>query len=62
MLAALERGGRLSAHHAGMLETRRQEGNRALWRAAGERGEVTRSYVAKLLTIEEELSRLPIDD
>ena len=57
----MERGGKLSRHHAGMLETRRQEGNRALWRAAGERGEATRSYVAKLLTIEEELGKLPID-
>jgi hypothetical protein len=45
-----------------MLEQRRREGNRALWIAASEMGEGTRSYVAKLLTIEEELGRLPIDE
>jgi hypothetical protein len=60
--AALERDGRLSALHAAMLEQRREEGNRALWSAASEAGEATRSYVAKLLTIEEELNHLPIDE
>jgi hypothetical protein len=45
-----------------MLEQRRQEGNRALWSAASEAGEGTRTYVARLLNIEEELGRLPMDE
>ena len=60
--AALVRGGRLTVSHAAMLEQRRQEGNRALWSAAAEVGEGTRTYVARLLNIEEELGRLPMDE
>jgi hypothetical protein len=44
-----------------MLKTRREEGNQALFRAAGDLGEPMRSYVARLITIEDLLSRLPVD-
>jgi hypothetical protein len=56
---ALNRQGKLSIAHAGLLEFRRAEGNRALWTAAAELGEPFRSYVARLIAIEDLLSRLP---
>jgi hypothetical protein len=56
---ALRHGGRLSATPAGLIEFRRQEGNRALWTAAAELGEPARSYVARLIAIEDLLSQLP---
>ncbi|TMC80775.1 MAG: hypothetical protein E6I61_03910 [Chloroflexi bacterium] len=43
-----------------MLETRRAEGNQRVFRAAGELGESVRSYVARLIAIEELLAQLPI--
>jgi hypothetical protein len=52
--------GELDAKHAGMLKQRREEGNEALFRAGGELGEPVRSYVARLLTMEEILSSLPV--
>jgi hypothetical protein len=56
---ALSDGG-LDANHAEMLKTRRAEGNQAVFRAAGELGGAVRSHVARLLAIEELLSRLPV--
>ena len=61
MTAALARGGRLTAAHAEMLEQRREEGNQALWAAAGEAGDSARSHFARLLRIEEALGHLPLD-
>jgi hypothetical protein len=57
--AALARGGRLAHSHAGMLEARRAESSPALWSAAAELGEPVRSYVARLMTIEDVLGSLP---
>jgi hypothetical protein len=57
---ALPRG-HLDAQHVEMLKTRRKEGNQALFRAAGELGEPMRSYVARLITIEDMMARLPVD-
>jgi hypothetical protein len=59
--AALAGEGRLSAAHRAMLEQRREEGNQALWAAAGEAGGAARSHVARLLRIEEQLEMLPLD-
>jgi hypothetical protein len=59
--AALAGEGRLSAAHRAMLRQRREEGNQALWAAAGEAGRAARSHVARLLRIEEELESLPLD-
>jgi hypothetical protein len=44
-----------------MLRQRHDEGNQALWAAAGEAGHAARSYVARLLRIEEVLETLPLD-
>jgi hypothetical protein len=44
-----------------MLRQRREEGNQAVWAAAGEAGRAARSHVARLLRIEEELESLPLD-
>jgi len=52
--------GELDANHAHMLAVRREEGNQALFRASGELGEPVRSYVARLLAMEEILSSLPV--
>jgi hypothetical protein len=54
------RRGELDPEHAQMLKVRRAEGNQALFRAGGELGEPVRSYVARLLTMEEILSSLPV--
>ncbi len=51
--------GALDPNHAEMLKTRRAEGNQVLFRAAGELGEPARSYVARLITIEDLLAQLP---
>jgi hypothetical protein len=42
-----------------MLKTRRAEGNQVLFRAAGDLGEPARSYVARLIAIEDLLAQLP---
>jgi hypothetical protein len=55
------RNGTLDAEHAKKLKVRRAEGNQALFRASGELGEPVRSYVARLITIEEILTGLPIE-
>jgi hypothetical protein len=60
--AALGRGGRLTRVHRLMLEVREREGNQALWGAAGELGDPVRSYVARLLAIQELLGSLPVDE
>ena len=57
---ALEQDGVLDPNHAEMLKTRRAEGNQELFRAGGELGEPVRSYVARLITIEDLLAQLPI--
>jgi hypothetical protein len=57
--AALARGGRLSSDHRKMLDVREAEGNRPLWSLAGELGDPVRSYVARLIAIQELLSELP---
>ena len=56
---ALREGG-LDSNHAVMLKTRRAEGNQFLFRAGGELGEPVRSYVARLIAIEDLLAELPI--
>ena len=57
--AALRRG-TVDAEHAKMLKVRRDEGNQGLFRASGELGEPVRSYVARLISIEDILSGLPV--
>ena len=56
---ALGNGG-LDPNHAEMLKTRRAEGNQVLFRAGGELGAPVRSYVARLITIEDLLAQLPV--
>jgi len=50
----------LDSNLAKMLETRRAEGNERVFRAAGELGEPVRSYVARLIAIEDVLAKLPV--
>lgn len=57
---ALRRGS-LDRNLAKMVETRRAEGNQRVFRAAGELGEPVRSYVARLIAIEDLLSELPVE-
>ena len=57
--AALRKGA-LGTEHAQMLKVRRQEGNQVLFRASGDLGEPVRSYVARLIAIEDILSGLPV--
>ena len=52
--------GALDPKHSEMLKTRRAEGNQVLFRAGGELGEPARSYVARLIAIEDLLAQLPI--
>jgi hypothetical protein len=59
--AALASGGRVAAGHRWMLEARREEGNTALWSLAAELGDPVRSYVARLMAIEDLLRTLPAD-
>jgi hypothetical protein len=54
------RKGSLDSNHAEMLKTRRAEGNAVLFRAGGEMGEPVRSYVARLITMEDLLAQLPV--
>lgn len=61
MVESVLQRGSLDGQRAEMLKTRRDEGNQALFRAAGDLGEPMRSYVARLITIEDLLSRLPVD-
>ena len=56
---ALARGA-LDRNLRTMLLTRQAEGNEKVFRAAGELGEPVRSYVARLIAIEDLLAELPI--
>jgi len=57
--AALARGGRLVPAHRSMLEAREAEGNQTLWSLAAELGDPVRSYVARLMAIQDLLGTLP---
>ena len=57
--AVLANRGQITPVHRLMLDVRRREGNQAIWAAAGELGEAARTYVARLLEIEEVLAELP---
>lgn len=61
MVEPVLRRGSLDATHAEMLKARRAEGNQVLFRAAGELGDPVRSYVARLIAMEEILAGLPVD-
>ena len=54
------RQGSLDRNLSTMLETRRVEGNERVFRAAGELGEPVRSFVARLIAIEDLLAQLPV--
>ena len=54
------RRGELDASLRKMVEVRRAEGNERVFRAAGELGERVRSYVARLIAIEDLLAQLPV--
>jgi hypothetical protein len=58
---ALARGARLSPAHRRMLDVREAEGNQTMWSLAGEMGEPVRSYVARLIAIEDLLAKLPVE-
>jgi hypothetical protein len=55
---ALRRGA-LDANLRKMVDVRRAEGNQRVFRAAGELGDPVRSYVARLIAIEDLLAELP---
>jgi hypothetical protein len=55
------RSGSLDTNLGKMLATRRAEGNQRVFRAAGELGDPVRSYVARLIAIEDLLAQLPIE-
>jgi len=59
--ATLERGGRVIPGHRSMLAAREAEGNQTLWSLAAELGEPVRSYVARLMAIQDVLGSLPPD-
>lgn len=54
------RQGSLDSNHDEMLKARRAEGNQVLFRASGELGEPVRSYVARLIALEDLLAELPV--
>lgn len=54
------REGALDRDLAAMLEARRAEGNEPVFRAAGDLGDPVRSYVARLIAIEDLLAQLPV--
>jgi hypothetical protein len=59
MVEVALRHGSLDANLRKMLDTRRAEGNERVFRAAGDLGEPVRSYVARLIAIEDLLAQLP---
>jgi len=61
MVEVALRRGALDPLHADMLKIRRAEGNRELFRAGGELGDPVRSYVARLIAIEDILVGIPVD-
>ena len=54
------RRGELDANLRKMIEVRQVEGNERVFRAAGDLGEPVRSYVARLIAIEDLLAELPV--
>jgi len=60
MVEVALRRGTLDSNLAVMLKTRRAEGNQGLFRAAGDLGDPVRSFVARLITIEDLLAELPV--
>jgi hypothetical protein len=54
------RRGSLDANLRKMLDTRQAEGNERVFRAAGELGGPVRSYVARLIAIEDLLTQFPV--
>jgi hypothetical protein len=60
MVEVALRKGSLDRNLATMLATRRAEGNEKVFRAAGELGDPVRSYVARLIAIEDLLAKLPV--
>jgi hypothetical protein len=60
MVEVALRNGSLDPNLATMLATRRAEGNEKVFRAAGELGDPVRSYVARLIAIEDLLAKLPV--
>ena len=60
MVEVALRRGTIDRNRATMLATRRAEGNEKLFRAAGELGEPVRSYVARLIALEDLLAQLPV--
>jgi hypothetical protein len=61
MVEVALRRGSLDHNLATMLATRRAEGNQRVFRAAGDLGEPVRSYVARLITIEDLLAQFPLE-
>ena len=57
--AALAAGGRLAVAHRALLDARQAERDPTLWGVAADLGEPVRSYVARLLAIEDLLRTLP---
>ena len=60
MVEVALRQGTIDRNRASMLATRRAEGNEKLFRAAGELGDPVRSYVARLIAVEDLLAQLPV--
>lgn len=60
MVEVAMRTGTVGAEHSQMLKVRRAEGNQVLFQASGELGEPARSYIARLIAIEDILSSLPV--
>ncbi|MGH7763132.1 MAG: hypothetical protein ACREOM_01780 [Candidatus Dormibacteraceae bacterium] len=60
MVEVVLRTGSIDRNLAEMLKTRRAEGNQRLFRAAGELGEPVRSFVARLIAIEDLLAEWPL--
>jgi hypothetical protein len=56
---ALAHGGRLTPAHRRLLAARREEQDASVWRAASELGDPVRSFVARLLAMEDALADLP---
>jgi hypothetical protein len=61
MVEVALRQGSLDRNLATMLGTRRAEGNQGVFRAAGDLGEPVRTYIARLITIEDLLAELPVN-
>ena len=60
MVEVALRSGSLDANRVEMLKTRRAEGNQLLFRAGGDLGEPVRSYLARVIAMEDLLAELPV--